>query len=365
MNKVFILGAGFSKEINNDYPTLKELTNSVYKSFENKYEKNPIFQHYQSLPSECRMDVEKLLSFLSIDWPWKDEITKHLDLALYKALEIQIMDVIGDISNKHIANEYISFIRLASDQGNSIITLNYDSLVEEIANKHGLQDPCEYCGYEIIIEDNLYPYTVLESKQNIALFDIEPKNIGQREVNQQIRINKNYLVNTEAEEIDEQFEALIGKRWHTVKPSSFKAKVIRSRVSRINPNIIKLHGSIANEYTDCKTEAFIIPPTLDKSIYYSSQKIRNAWISSLEILKKAEEINIIGFSFPYTDLSMVYLIQTALQENDNVKFNVLNIEKTKTVKSRYQEIVDLGKINIDFQYCGIKKPLKKYTEDSI
>jgi len=85
----------------------------------------------------------------------------------------------------------------------------------------------------------------------------------------------------------------------------------------------------------------------------------------LHVLCESEEINIIGFSFPKTDISMIYLLQTALNRNKNVKINIINIESKQEAQRKYSEILP-DKVNIiNFDFCGIDFPLKKYIREEI
>jgi hypothetical protein len=56
-DKVFFLGAGFSKAIDQTYPTLDELTREVVLRFE----KTSIFEHYErEIEKEYKNDLEKI-----------------------------------------------------------------------------------------------------------------------------------------------------------------------------------------------------------------------------------------------------------------------------------------------------------------
>ena len=349
MRKVYILGAGFSKEINNEYPVLYDLKNTVYKNLFQYYKNSPILEHFHQLPIEITSDIEMLLSYLSIDWPWKDSVEKHLDLALFKALEERIISIFLNIKNNDIDDIYIKFTNIITNRFYNIISLNYDSLIEEIAIKNNLVKRTEYCGYEIIIEDEYDKEKLLKPDEDI-IFDKSSRSI---------RINRTYLANVSNENIDNVFLKNIGKRWTRTPPNYHKRYA--DSPSNEKPNIIKLHGSIKNEYADGANE--IIPPMLDKSKYYQSGKVQSNWKNALKLLCESDELNIIGFSFPKTDISMVYLVQTALAKNKELKLSIINIESKEKAREKYRELFPNKIDTINFNYCGIDAPLKKYTTE--
>ena len=88
--RVFFVGAGFSKALCSRYPTLSELSASVHESFCLRYKAGAIREHYGELPSGLTADIEKLLSYLYSDWPWKSSVDRDMDRALYKALTYEI-----------------------------------------------------------------------------------------------------------------------------------------------------------------------------------------------------------------------------------------------------------------------------------
>lgn len=226
MNISYIFGAGFSKEINNQYPILSELTNQVFTIFQDKYSDSPILKHYNTLPNDCKTDIEKLLSFLSVNWPWKTEINKYLDLALYKAIEDLLVIVISNVKNENIDEEYIAFIKQISYEKCNIITLNYDTLLEEISGKNNQVKSHEYCGFEIYFEDKNDKNKILKKDENIKRFKIPTTVISGRKIDEQIRVRRSFYENTEPEVINKEFEKLIGHCWTSNPPKDkYKYKI--------------------------------------------------------------------------------------------------------------------------------------------
>ncbi|HED6595095.1 hypothetical protein [Campylobacter coli] len=60
-------------------------------------------------------------------------------------------------------------------------------------------------------------------------------------------------------------------------------------------------------------QQLIIPPILDKTSNYNHIEMQSLWRKVFKAIQKAKNIYIYGFSFPITDLSVVYLFKSALQ----------------------------------------------------
>ncbi|WP_243705918.1 hypothetical protein [Campylobacter volucris] len=151
------------------------------------------------------------------------------------------------------------------------------------------------------------------------------------------------------------------------------------------PEIIKLHGSInwyynrsisnsqiyiydnqrAPEYyldmLKIDMHPLIIPPILDKTNNYNHAIIQALWTKAFNAIVKAKNIYIYGFSFPLSDLSIVYLFQKALQLNkNNYIIYVVNTERNlNSKKKRYIDIFGEDKCN--FEFC-CEYNLKKFTK---
>lgn len=143
--EVFILGAGFSKAIYYGMPLLKELTNEVTiqlrKDF-NVFHKDEtidekLVAHYNSIPSSITSNIESLLCYLSEDYPWKTDIQKNFDKALYEYLIIEVVKVIKSRWYSQEQNKVSSlkdFFLYIHSNNFPIITFNYDTIFESLYN---------------------------------------------------------------------------------------------------------------------------------------------------------------------------------------------------------------------------------------
>lgn len=110
--------------------------------------------------------------------------------------------------------------------------------------------------------------------------------------------------------------------------------------------LIKLHGSINWEAAD-DTNSFIVPPTWNKS----DERIRKLWDEAYQELKAAKRIIIIGYSFPETDIYVKSLLALALNENKILQ-NIYFINPDKDVTKR----ASLSLLDKYFEkYCDYKE----------
>ena len=86
---VFFFGAGFSKSLAENYPTLTELSNAIKNAFSE--EENAIKYYYEKeIPTLLHNNIENLLTYLSSNLPYKNPEEKSKDNALYENIKTKI-----------------------------------------------------------------------------------------------------------------------------------------------------------------------------------------------------------------------------------------------------------------------------------
>jgi hypothetical protein len=317
INDVFFFGAGFSKAIDDSYPTLKDLTFSINNSY--KTEEESIAKHIYEKMSNCyKKNIEELLTFLSANIPYKSNVQISSDIALYKDITNKIAFFFNEKIKKTDLNECLnktqSLIEYILKTKSTCITLNYDMLLEQLLKAFAIK---EYQDIEYI---DLYnaPLSILPRTNKILINDFGDNN----------------------------------------------------QIPRKNlPDIIKLHGSLNwgivennsdivyyisdndEKYKIAHLQTYIIPPVLDKTHSYSNHVIKAIWRRAYEKLSMANNIYIYGFSFPPTDLSVKFLFKSSLSNNKKMpKIYVINTEDAKkNIESIYNEI--FKEYNIEYKYC--------------
>lgn len=138
---VFFFGSGFSKSIINEYPTLYELSNDITKMFEN--DNSAIGKHYKDeIPKKFHNNIETLLSYLLINFPYKKADEKLIDKALYKNIINKISNYFHNLNEKFIISsekreiidrdDVNKFAQYILEKNCTCITLNYDILLDNI-----------------------------------------------------------------------------------------------------------------------------------------------------------------------------------------------------------------------------------------
>ena len=325
--RVFFLGAGFSKAIIPSFPLMNELTNDVAQYFE----KESIGHHYnKEVTKALKNNVEHLLTFLSTDLPWKTEVQKNADIALYHEITQQIQKRLIGLDNvtteqmSPLVSSFFDYI-LNNYNSNSFITLNYDLLVEKL-----IVDAVYRRNAEAAVNvSDMYSYPMMWA--GIRSFD----GVG----------------------------------------------MFGSEEEKNLPKVIKLHGSL-NWYWGAVTASdivyylsmedvekkkyqitsglkpYIIPPVMDKNAFYDHVMIRHLWKSARELLREADEIYIIGFSMPQSDLSVKFLCQSALEHN-NSKVFIVNTQGKKDLCDKYADLCR----SIDYRYAGKQEAVQLMMEN--
>ena len=92
----------------------------------------------------------------------------------------------------------------------------------------------------------------------------------------------------------------------------------------------------------------IVPPTWNKTEYHS--KLSNVWKRATAELATAENILVIGYSLPETDLFFRYLFALGTESRTRIRrFWVFDIDNTGTVQSRFERLIGAD-ISSRFRY---------------
>lgn len=308
-NYVFILGAGFSKAINPEYPTLKELSDAIekrYKTFANNNNanfnkaKSCIAQHYFSIPNSIRNNFENLLTYLHSNFPWKTSVEQNLDKALYHDILKQLLEEF-EMLPQQSNSKFLALGKFMHFKEATCLTFNYDLLLEDLLKR---------------------------------------------------TTNENNLIFS-----DDSFLDFAYKNYYKVHLENFNIGNYFDINNTSNVSVLKLHGSVNWIYKSNSTpdkilfnattknysvpegySPYIVPPVNDKTCFYNNAYLNQLWYKAKETLVMADNIYIIGYSFPKTDLSSEFLMKFALQSdwfNDKMKRNIyyINLKENNNLKA--------------------------------
>jgi hypothetical protein len=379
MKRIFFTGAGFSKALNSAYPTLLELTDWVLRGFHSRHSVGPVREHLNQVPAGLTNDLEQLLSYLFVDWPWKASVDKSLDKALYEALVYEIASCLKNIALQPVHDDLVGLVHAISAGGH--VTLNYDELPQQIRVAN---PPRSFWGLGDLRLEVEYPYT--SNRKTSA---------GRPHVLDDLGNGKNCL--TFAEEwvlatdradfvrvvhesgaYDGPVRSFMGDNtpeqefdfFHMPRtPGEFKPD------GRLTDGI-HLHGSIywegdRNQGQTIRLAAegggstlekvpILVPPVLDKSHYYSVPRLREQWLAAFELFSRADEIVVVGFSFPATDVSCQYLFKAGTRPG----CRIVVVNTDPSVRQRYAAVFAGASVDLDFQYVGADS-LIRYTQAEV
>ncbi len=332
MKEVFILGAGFSKWFSPAMPLLKELIPLLSKNTINDIKKKQVLK----IIIEKEKNVEKLLSYLSIDYPWKTKDEVYSDKSLYIRIVKEISEGLLKIQSQQLFdikpedNKYKLFSYWYKNRS-KILTFNYDNILELTFTK-------------------MYTYY-----DWYYFYDIPIKSLIDRS---EPKIFHGTISGTP-----------------TIEPKF--------------PTILKLHGSInwlfQGDFVDQNSDTvyhynprlklpsieinkkglteYIIPPLLEKNNYINHYLIKCIWQSSKKEINDADKIIIIGYSFPPSDIYMDLFFKSAINKMQEIV--IVNVDEKKEYENKVRKIFSpmykRGKLNINF-ITG-SKSIDEYTDN--
>lgn len=314
--RVFFLGAGFSKAIDGNYPLMDGLTRNIRQ----KLDKESVARHYDEIAPLIQDNVESLLTYLSTDFPWKSDVTKYSNHALYAAIIKKISEEFEKLAEqtcrqqikKPIWENFAQFVRQNAEHCN-FITLNYDILLESMLLKYFMLEEND----RYVVFKGFYSYPI------------------------------NYIC-------DRDQSAITGGIYEGKLPAILKlhgsANWFWAGISPSDNLYYRMWNRYEEESAFLGLKPYIIPPVMDKNAFYNHIAIHALWQQAEKILKGADEVYIIGFSFPQTDLSVKYLFQSALRHS-NAKIYVVNPNTEQDLRINYDKVFG-DSPNIIYEYVG-------------
>jgi len=310
---VYILGAGFSKEIGlplqDDFllaarevffknPTIYAHFENVFR-YQDELTKMKKFLNYPLLNLEHLFNlVEMDIFYSNLDAPRtvKNDFQKMIcDVLIEKTPNPFFHDPDGRLNlQQDIFKNYLSFASILIKDYRDHLSLHADTIIS--------------FNYDIIVEAAACIYNW-----------------------------KRYRNNSSGKTGSIKFNTIFGKDNILQNPISESFKTNRTNAwfpedklfseSEDAVKLIKLHGSINWKTVDNDIqETFIVPPTWNKS----DIRIRRLWEKAYQELVDAQRIIIIGYSFPETDIYVKSLLALALNKNRQLQ-NIYFVNPDETV----------------------------------
>jgi hypothetical protein len=224
-------------------------------------------------------DFEIWLTWLAADQPWLSEIARLRNRAAFAEIAEALGVVILEAQNIAVARSKMppwlaDLVRAWSNRNSSVITLNYDALIEK--------------AYSIV---SSYPASLLYSFRPQPMVGTPPP--GGRGPNQRFHLYKLHGSVT----------------WYTYPFGESGA----STYGPIYDAELKREWGEPDIPSDVLSNAgarrpLIVPPLLVKDTYFGRPELRDQWLRADSALQQAEQLYVMGYSFPPADQTMKFLL---------------------------------------------------------
>jgi hypothetical protein len=386
MKKVIILGAGASKSYSESKSKVRmPIAKDFFETFRKlKISENPwvLIGHIITYIAERNnADVLDFLNFSEDIEILHSEIQEKLYIALkrgnffsneydvrllkaFNELIFLFVNVINEIQNGPISKAHINLAKQLSFQ-DSIITFNWDTLMDRALKKESSWDvsngyfikPTAIYRNEWVKNNNIKKEKAslllkLHGSSNWLTSHIQPSNDGKVELSQETNVDDFYVY----EYTRNPYSTYAGRFMDGYEDFSYgyyppnlplKGKKAPKGYLYARTRIKFPHmpeGTSSDE--GLVSMPLIIPPVKDKEYDLFGSLFKNIWEKAEDELSKAEEIHIIGYSFPITDIRTDALFKKAfLKRNDIPKIIILN-PSPETIVERFVLNYGIPKENI-------------------
>lgn len=307
MNDVFILGAGFSKAIHAGMPTLSDLTLEVTERLEENE------RSYLEPLIGMEENIELWITYLSQRQPWLTDYENDYNKSLAGRIRHQIGTLIEERTAQASQSEAPSWlknlIRSWHNQQATVITLNYDTLVERACKQVPVSESSK-----VILATHIYPpyFSDVQARSGVGVWG-------------------------EGSLTTFSFLKLHGSiNWYYSGRDDFFGETIL--FSEDLPFGHEVWSDVRFRRPQSRDkEILIIPPVTEKHTYFNNETVKRLWQESGRALSKAERVFIIGYSLPLSDLGMKFFLTKHRPSRETPIF-VVNTDRD--VVGRYQAVLE-------------------------
>lgn len=289
---VYILGAGFSKSINECMPLTMEL-NKLLTTKNADLDINLSNQTFENWLTTNSTDLPFLENFENTERRARSE-------KIIKSVGDIIEEQTNNASQQEIPDWLEKLIYIWHSENAVVITLNYDTLVERAINTCTLQEISEDLSLNRLYSENI-THPSPHSTTPLAYYD------------QSELLDNNSF----------QLIKLHGSiNWfHTQKDASgMSASKLRVRemfggkrtINHTEKNISEMAQNL---------DRLIIPPVTSKETFYSSQISNVLWRTARKLIKETTKLTIIGYSLPPEDFITGQLLK---ETPDSAKLTIVD-----------------------------------------
>ena len=276
---VFILGAGFSKAIDEAMPLTNELTSRVKKELADAVDPAVI----DDIPFIDR-DFEKALSYLAERQPWQSESERLRNRALFldlsDAVHRTLVSAQDDVLRKGLyPNWLISLVYRMHASRAVVITLNYDTLLEMAL--------CEICTPDGTINSrHVRPFAFPAQQGGFGISELRTIQLLK------LHGSLHWTYSGTEEFFGQTIEDKDLPKWSVAAGNKLPYDLPDGRVP------------------------LLIPPTLSKTRQFENEKLRWIWHRASLALAHARRVFCVGYSLPPGDLLMRFLLHDSRPEKE-------------------------------------------------
>ncbi|WP_439377806.1 hypothetical protein [Amycolatopsis lexingtonensis] len=282
---VYLLGSGFSRAISEHMPTMGGLSEAIRNDLGTK-EPSPI----PGQDSPLADNFEQWLSYLVEEPPWLSDGQKYRNRGAFSDVAESLHSVLSALQ-LHVTTStappawLIQLVEYWQAMGTAVITFNYDLLVEMtwLALEPGRS------------WTDLYTVPIAPIGSRVAgMWGSEGNDGGLRLL--KLHGSLNWRYSGPSSPAGDQVFGVGYSAWHsggTERPDD-------------------------SEELSADKVPMIVPPAAVKSPYYVNNTIQAMWRQAAKALRQADELVIIGFSLPPSDLIVSSMLATELNPNATI-----------------------------------------------
>lgn len=288
---VYILGSGFSRAINDDMPTLGELGKDIAQEGTVAYTGQP--------------GLEQWLSLHTQDLPFfKDYENMERQAQAQRAIEFiaQSLDEKVNQIAKDLCPEWLTqLVSLWAAEQAVIITFNYDTLLEIAVNSirpFVSVNPSTRIIKRACADELVYPRPIIRTNGNVKYGDTQ--------------------TNTPCLNSLQILKPHGSLNWYSYGSGS-NSSIIRTRELRSfhEEDLVSTSGEMEAESSEVLgMNRYLIPPSSNKSSFYSVGLDKSIWNQCLDALSASHEVTIMGYSVPETDYVVHELLGVTCRRDD-------------------------------------------------
>jgi len=320
---VFILGAGFSKAVREIMQTLDELGQEIRQ--ESRGQDGPGYD----MP-KWGNTLELWMTDMLHAQPWLSPDLVHSCQAIGLWTRKTIARIIQGRTRQATATEAPAWLRQLTqawqDHKSVIITLNYDTLVEQAVRQ---STPT----------GDLYPpyFADITTRRGEAVWGSDNHAFQLRKLHGSVNCHYSGQEDFYGETI---FYSDVAEFGHETRTPSIKPLEIAADKTML-----------------------LVPPVFDKTPFFKNEAVRALWARAAEALRTAKRVYLIGYSLPASDLGMhSFLIQNCPEES--IPFYVIN--RDAGMPDHYRGILENRcSAKVNDTYVRLNDPVEWFVEDHL